>query len=202
MTPDEPFRSEHAQAFILAGGQSRRMGSDKARLPWNGQPIVERIRDAITTSVAHVWLVCKVDSGCEDLGLPILYDRAPGRALVYGLQAALEAPGPPWRFVLACDMPGVDGGVLSALWHTAHAAGAPGSYPRHALDGTVDPLPSLWHRDVALRCGAGWGLAARGWVERAGLVPWFVPAALQTRLANVNTPEDWKDWQCRARDAQ
>lgn len=201
MSPDELFLPGHAQVFILAGGESRRMGRDKARLAWNGAPLVRVLCDAVAPYVAHVWLVCKVDSGCEDLGIPLLYDRAPGRALVHGLQAALEAPGPAWRFVLACDMPGVDGGVLQALWRTAHAAAAPGSFPCRGDRGAVEPVPSLWHHDLAAQAGPGWGLAARDWVARAGLAAWHVPQTADGAFANVNTPEDWKDWQCRVRDA-
>jgi molybdopterin-guanine dinucleotide biosynthesis protein A len=193
--PDANAPPERVHAFILAGGESRRMGSAKARLSCGGEPLARRLAREFEPVVAQVWLVAKAHSGFEDLGLPLCYDRAPERALVHGIHAALDAPGPEWRLVLACDMPGVDRSVLGDLWRTAVAAGSPGSYPQCGEE--VEPLPSLWHRDVAARIRSDWGVAGRDWLAAARLAAWLVPPERWRCFANVNTPDEWEEWQWR-----
>ena len=191
----------HVHAFVLAGGRSRRMGRDKARLPLDGEPLACLLAARLREHAGEVWLVAKRDSGLEELGVPMLYDTQEETALVHGIHVALGAPGPAWRFVVACDMPGVDGDVLHGLWECARRAGAPGSSARLPGSPAVDPLPSLWHADVARQVLPSWGLAARDWVQRAGLAIWNVPEALQARFANVNTPQEWSRYERGAREA-
>jgi molybdopterin-guanine dinucleotide biosynthesis protein A len=193
-----PLATAQVEAFILAGGASRRMGCEKSRLLVDGRPLVVRLAAALAPHVARLWLVAKRGADVEDLGIPVLYDDSPQRALVHGLLAVLRAPGAEWRFVLACDMPGVDGEILAAMWRTAQAHAAPGSVPRLPGNSAPEPLPSLWHRSLAAGAGTAWGLAARDWVRAARLAVWDVPAELAPRLVNLNTPEEWRAWSGRA----
>jgi len=179
------------QAFILAGGRGRRLGCDKARMLVGGEPLVRLLAARLAPHVAAVWLVGKRDQGLEDLGLPVVHDREAGRALVHGIRTALETPGPPWRFVVACDMPGVGADLLLELWRTAVAAGAPGCCLQKEGCEDVEPLPSLWHADLAAAASDSWGFGARAWVRRAGLAILPLAAAEAARLENLNTPEEW-----------
>jgi len=180
------------EAFILAGGRSQRMGTDKARLALDGSPLAVILARRIAPVVARVRLVTKPGEDYDEFGLECVHDVEPERALVHGIRAALAAPGAPWRWMLACDMPKVGGDVLAELWKTARAAAAPGSAPR--LAGRIDPepLPSLWHRDLGAEVRPEWGNAARDWVAAARLALWEVPAAGEDRFRNVNTPADWQ----------
>jgi molybdopterin-guanine dinucleotide biosynthesis protein A len=175
------------------------MGTSKARLVWNGRPLALALAAAIAPAVARVWLVAKPGAGLDDLGLPVLRDQVEEPALVHGIAVALGAPGPEWRWLVACDMPGVDAAVLHGLFRAAQAAGAPGSYVQRPDRTGLEPLPSLWHRDVASQVRPAWGLAARDWVAHAGLVAWHVPESGIERFANVNTPAEWEEWQWRSR---
>jgi len=121
----------------------------------------------------------------------MIVDSTPDLGLVHGIVAALQAPGPPWRLVLACDMPGVDAAVVRKLWATAQEAGV-GSYPRQGNH--HEPLPSLWHHDVRQRVAPAWGMRAQDWLQHAGLTPWQVDDDDRRRLQNVNTPEQWRAW--------
>jgi molybdopterin-guanine dinucleotide biosynthesis protein A len=195
--PDVPLAPAQVGAYILAGGRSRRMGRDKHRLSLDGAPLARVLAAMAAPHVAHVWLVGKRDTGLENLGLPVLYDAHPETALVCGIRAALQAPGPEWRWLLACDMPGVDAAVLGDLWRAARAASALGAVPALSAPGEIEPLPSLWHRDTAAIVAASGVTAARTWVERAGLAVWVVPPARHDTFANLNTPEEWDAWRCR-----
>ena len=104
------------------------MGTPKARLVWQGRPLVAHLAARIAPAVERVWLVAKSGSGLEDLGLPLVHDHEPEPALVHGIRAAIDAPGPEWRWIVACDMPGIEASVLAKLWRAARRDGAPGSY--------------------------------------------------------------------------
>ena len=117
-----------------------------------------------------------------------------GTALVQGILTALRVPGPPWRFVLGCDMPGVDDAVLHALWRMASSSNALGCAVRKPGSERIDPLPSLWHVDVRRAVRGDWGLAARDWVRRAALALWTPPEAMAAQLVNLNTPEEWDEF--------
>ena len=55
--------------FVLAGGKSRRMGTDKALLPWNGNTLLDHMTRTIGTVADSVRIV----------GRDGLLDRNPGR---------------------------------------------------------------------------------------------------------------------------
>ena len=191
MTPADDFDSQQIAAFILAGGRSSRMGTDKARLVWRGRLLVEWLCEQMRPLTRSVSIVVKSTEEYADLGVPMIVDSTSERATVHGIAAALRAPGPPWRLLLACDMPGIDAHVVRHLWRQAQQSGV-GSYPRQANH--HEPLPSLWHHAVHRRLEASWGMRAQDWLERAGLTAWQVDADDQLRLRNVNTPEEGQAW--------
>jgi len=186
-----PGRAE-VGAYILAGGASRRMGRDKARLELGGESVVRMLARRFEPHVCNVALVAKPWQRFADLGLAIVHDASREHALVHGMRAALAGAGPPWRLLLACDMPGVGPELLGILWGAARAASAPGAClcPEDRTD--ADPLPSLWRADVAARVRESWGLTARDWLRHAGLAVVRVPAAAVP--ANVNTPSEWRSY--------
>ncbi len=180
------------EAFILAGGPSRRMGTDEARLQFNGMPLVSALARRIAPAVARVRVVAKPGASFEDCGLECVHDLVSAPALVHGIDAALAAEGAPWRWLLACDMPAVDAAVLAALWETARSAASRGAAPHLTGREDPEPLPSLWHRDLSRAVRPEWGWSARTWVRRAGLARWEVPAALEELFVNVNTSDEWE----------
>lgn len=174
-------------AYLLAGGASTRMGQCKARLDLDGEPLVRHLARALAPWVQEVVVVAKPSQGLEDLGLPLLFDATQEHALVHGIRTALQAPGPEWRLLCACDMPGVGPEVLQRLWRSAHAGA--GSYMR--LGERDEPLPSLWRAEVGRRITPEWGLVARDWLRHAGLLACRLDAP-SGALWNVNTPAEWQ----------
>jgi len=187
---DHPLRAS-VGAYLLAGGASRRMGRDKARLEIDGEPVVRRLARDLAGIVCNVTLVAKRNQGFEDLGLPLLYDDTEERGLVHGLRAALAAPGPEWRFICACDMPHIGAQALGRLWDVAQSSGAPGSCFQFRDRGFPEPLPSLWRADVVV--APQWGMTARDWVRGAGLAIDVLDAMQSEMLANLNTPQAWQE---------
>ena len=91
------------EGFILAGGASRRMGSDKSRLVLDGQSFVERIAEALS---AVTTLVTVVGGSAQlDIKLPSAPDVYPHWGALGGVHAALAACSARFALIVACDFP-------------------------------------------------------------------------------------------------
>lgn len=91
------------EGFILAGGASRRMGSDKSQLVLDGQSFVERIADAL----AAVTTLVTVVGGSSRLyvNLPRAPDVYPHWGALGGVHAALSVCSATFGLIVACDFP-------------------------------------------------------------------------------------------------
>jgi molybdopterin-guanine dinucleotide biosynthesis protein A len=91
------------QAFILAGGQSRRMGRDKSQLFLDDQTFTEKISDTLSQVTDSVTIV-RADQ-----------DIYPNWGALGGLHAALAACQREWAIVVACDLPFVTAQLFDYL---------------------------------------------------------------------------------------
>ncbi|MHB8732463.1 MAG: molybdenum cofactor guanylyltransferase [bacterium] len=89
---------------ILAGGESRRMGRDKAFLPFGGTTLVERVAARLREAGADVLVVTNDPEPYEALGLRTVPDALPERRSLVGIYTAVRHAGGP-AFVCGCDMP-------------------------------------------------------------------------------------------------
>jgi len=96
-----------AAGFVLTGGQSLRMGGDKALLPLAGRPLVLHMVEKLRPLVSEVMLVGAPERYAH-LGLPVLPDCEAGRGPVAGIVTALRATRHDWNLVVACDLPLLD----------------------------------------------------------------------------------------------
>jgi molybdopterin-guanine dinucleotide biosynthesis protein A len=103
-------------AAILAGGQSRRMGTDKAllRLTPDGPTLIERVLAAARTVASDVFLVAN-DDRLAWLGLRTVPDAFPGAGSLGGIYSAVAAAREQHCLVVACDMPFLDPPLLRVL---------------------------------------------------------------------------------------
>jgi molybdopterin-guanine dinucleotide biosynthesis protein A len=100
--------------FILAGGQSRRMGTDKSKLVLEGQSFVERIANemAVVTSSVSVVGSASATMAAEIQTVPDVY---PQWGALGGVHAALTNCFAEWALVVACDLPFVTGELFAML---------------------------------------------------------------------------------------
>ncbi len=103
-------------AAILAGGQSRRMGTDKAllRLTPDGPTLIERVLAAVRTVADDVFLVAN-DDRLAGLGLRTVPDAFPGAGSLGGIYSAVAGAHEQHCLVVACDMPFLAPPLLRAL---------------------------------------------------------------------------------------
>jgi len=90
---------------IQAGGQSSRMGEDKALKPFLGRPLIQRVIDRLAP-IANEWIVTtNRPIEYEFLNLRLVPDLKPGRGALGGLYTAIASATSPLVAVVACDMP-------------------------------------------------------------------------------------------------
>ena len=109
---------EDCTAIILAGGDSQRMGSDKANLLLGGQTLLQRVIATMQEIFPHV--IVSVRQLRPEIDLPQVCDEQPGDGMpgagpLAGLVAGLGYITTPWAFAVACDMPFVAPALVEQL---------------------------------------------------------------------------------------
>ncbi len=90
-------------AYILAGGQSKRMGSNKALLFFNGKTMVEHIADLLLSAgCASVSLIVKKEL---PLPLPQIIENTTQWHPLYGVSSALRSCADEYCLISPCDLP-------------------------------------------------------------------------------------------------
>ncbi len=158
---------------VLAGGESRRFGSDKAEALLDGRRLLDHAADSLAPFCENVVVVGRA-GGIPDSPLP-------GLGPLGGLCGALaHARANDFDAVLttACDVPYLPAELIAALAAAPPAAAADlpvvGCWPAGLAERLADYLEDAGPR------------AVRAWCEAAGarMVAWPEP------IRNINRPED------------
>lgn len=183
------------RGLVLAGGQSVRMGSDKAALLIDGRTLLARsvaLLEPLTMAV-HVAIRPGQASDALRGQFSLLVDEAsvPGPAGAL-LAAWQHDPVAAW-LVLACDMPALGHAALEAL--VAHRDPERGATAWQSPDdGLPEPLCAIWEPVTLARLAAVARQAGNGPVSpRAVLAaadPLLLNPARPLALRSVNTPAD------------
>lgn len=126
---------------ILAGGQSSRMGSNKALLPYCGGRFIEAIHRQMQELFGEVLLVTNTPEQYAFLPCRKVADLFPGKGALAGLHAGLHHASTPHIFAVACDMPYLNSALIKRLTllkdeaDVVIPAGEQGLEPLHALYG-------------------------------------------------------------------
>ncbi|HYJ46805.1 MAG TPA: molybdenum cofactor guanylyltransferase [Pyrinomonadaceae bacterium] len=187
------------EGFILVGGSSSRMGTDKALLELGGRNFVERIFAALAPISTQTSLV---GDRVGIVGLPT-FQMVPDVHVKWGalggLHAALRSCRAQWAAVVACDLPFVTGDLFVRLASLRENFDA---VVPVQTDGRLQPLCSLYRAEVCLdqadQLIAAGERRPRALFDRvrARKVAFTELADLPgaTRFfVNVNTPEEYND---------
>lgn len=91
--------------IILAGGESRRMGADKALLTVGAQPLIGRVANVMRQVVDELIIVADRPDRYPHLNGRMTVDLLPGRGPLGGIYSGLCAAHYWQSLVVACDMP-------------------------------------------------------------------------------------------------
>jgi molybdopterin-guanine dinucleotide biosynthesis protein A len=190
--------------IVNAGGQSRRMGSNKALLTMpDGEPlvahIVQRLHPLASAGIIVVANAPAVEAALpQALGVHLVGDRWPGCGALGGLASGLaECRG--WAMAVACDMPFLDPALFRHLAALAFAQDNTWDAVVPLQDGRAQVFHALYHArclPALVTCLRHGQLAVREtldtlrvrWVDEAELAPLGDVAA---SFLNVNTPAEW-----------
>lgn len=135
------------EGFILAGGASSRMGSDKSLLRLEGRTFVETAAGALRAVTSRVSVVSSRHEA-ETHGLPLVRDLHSNLGALGGLHAALASCRAEWAAILACDLPFVTGELFELL--ASMSDDRPDAIVPIQEDGRVQPLSALYRARVCL----------------------------------------------------
>jgi len=90
---------------VLAGGQSRRMGRDKALLEINGKPFVRHVADILAALCSPVVIIGIGPERFETPGYRLFDDLVPQCGPLGGIHSALSHSSTENVLIAACDLP-------------------------------------------------------------------------------------------------
>ncbi len=125
-------------AIIMAGGQSQRMGCDKAMLVVGEDTLLQRVVSVVQPMFSR--LMVSVRQHRSDIDLPQVCDVFPDSGPLAGICAGLEQSGTPWIFAVATDMPFLQPVLIDFLarQRASHQAVVP------VVGGHVQPLAAFY----------------------------------------------------------
>jgi molybdenum cofactor guanylyltransferase len=134
--------------YVLAGGKSSRMGSDKALLELAGKPLVLHATTKLRRVCAEV-SVLGGDAALERFA-PLVRDLHPGCGPLGGIEAALGSSKYDWNLVLPVDVPFLPTFLLDSwLWSVLHKSAGDARLSMLAVDGAPQPALLIIHREIA-----------------------------------------------------
>ena len=136
-------RRQKITGVILAGGQSRRFGSNKALALWRDKLLIQHVRDSLSSVFDDILLSANSPDQYVFLKMPTVLDRYPNMGPLAGIHAALHHSSKPWIFAVGCDMPAITPDLISFL----------SSYAQDEFEAVLpwlkagpEPLCGLYHK--------------------------------------------------------
>lgn len=133
--------TSNISGIILAGGKSRRMGTDKALLVFQGKPLLEHMIGLIEPFCNKVFISGQ-NSDYSSFGVEMVPDLYTGCGPIAGIFSALKYSVSDWNLLVSVDVPFVNEELFLFLISNI------GEYdciiPKHTSG--VEPLIGLYHR--------------------------------------------------------
>jgi molybdopterin-guanine dinucleotide biosynthesis protein A len=181
--------------LVLAGGQSRRMGTDKGRLESGAVTETERSIGLLAPFCTSVRVSVRADQAALEpyRRLPLVIDAGDVSGPAAGLLAAWSQHPDRALLVLAVDMLHVDEALLGELVSRRDAARAATAF-RHP-DGLYEPLCTIWEPRAAPRvrqeCQPGAPASLSRLLSALDVLALAPPDG--ARLGSANSPQDRRD---------
>jgi molybdenum cofactor guanylyltransferase len=183
---------------IQAGGQSSRMGEDKALKAFLGRPLIERVVQRLSPIADEVIVTTNHPERYTFLKIPLFSDLKPGRGALGGLYTAIAAARNSLVAVAACDMPFASASLLEAASRLLAQEDVDVVIPKS--EEGYEPLHAIYRRETCLPA-----IEAAIEADQWRVIAWFPQVKVRvltpdeirqydpSGLAfwNVNTPEEF-----------
>jgi molybdopterin-guanine dinucleotide biosynthesis protein A len=179
---------------ILAGGLSRRMGTNKSFISLAGKPLIQHVIERVSALRLPVILITNMPEQYAHFGLPMYGDVYPQRGSLGGLYTALHSSLTDYTLCVACDMPCLNVDLLRYMLDLRSGVYSVVPY----MAGNYESLHAIYHQSCLP--------VMREQLERGRLRIHDIYTHLQVRLvteveverfdpeqrsfANLNTPDD------------
>ena len=185
---------------IQAGGESSRMGEDKALKTFLGRPMIQRVIERLSPIADEVIVTTNRPEEYAFLNLPLFADLKPGRGALGGLYTAIASAKHSIVAVVACDMPFASATLLEAASRLLIEEEVDVVIPRS--EEGYEPLHAVYRRATCLPAIES-AIEADQW----RVIAWFTQVKVHLLTAdevkrydllglafwNVNTPEEFAE---------
>ncbi len=190
---------------IQAGGQSARMGENKALKLFLGRPLIQRVTERLASVADELLVTTNQPEDYAFLNVPLFSDLRPGRGPLGGLYTALVAARHPYVAVVACDMPFTSAPLLVAAAGLLAQEGA--DVVIAETSGGFEPLHAVYRRQTCIPA-----IEAAMDADQWRVISWFPNVKLRKltseelgrydpdgiAFSNVNTLDEFADAERRA----
>jgi molybdopterin-guanine dinucleotide biosynthesis protein A len=201
-----------AAGFVLAGGQSTRMGRDKALLLFDGGRLIEHALATLHEAGLSASIAGANSSVLTSLAAfaPVVEDLEPGRGPLAGVCAALASTAANYAIFLPVDLPLLPSSLIVYLFQHARITGQGVTVP--SVNGFAETFPAILHRSIlpalenelrsgrsgcfaafqaaAISLGQSMGILAVELLAQSGQVAHPLGLPPVHWFLNVNTPEN------------
>jgi len=183
---------------IQAGGQSSRMGEDKALKTFLGRPLIERVIERLSPIADEVIVTTNRPDDYFFLNLPLFPDLKPDRGALGGLYTAIASASNPIVAVVACDMPFASATLIEAASSLLVEEKADVVIAK--IDEGYEPIHAVYRRETCLPA-----IEAAIDADMWKVIAWFPQVKVRVLTSdeikrydpagvafwNVNTPEEF-----------
>lgn len=185
---------------IQAGGQSSRMGEDKALKTFLGRPLIQRVIERVAPIADEMIVTTNHPENYSFLNVPLIPDLKPGRGPLGGLYTAIASASHPFVAVVACDMPFASAIFLDAATKLMVQEEADVVIAKN--EGGYEPIHAVYRRETCLPAIEN-AINADQWK----VIIWFPEVKVRVLTTdeikkydpsglafwNVNTPEEFAE---------
>jgi molybdopterin-guanine dinucleotide biosynthesis protein A len=185
---------------LLTGGESRRMGRNKALLEIDGKKLIEKNLEVLDNICDEVLISSREEGVYAEYGYKVVPDVMKGKGPLGGLYSVLQQALYPHLFLVACDMPLLNVTAIRYLYREMDSFDAlvPEAF------GRKHPLHAFYHKrilslvseklqndklkliDILNQLNTKYVMIEENCREPN------IRKAIEQSLINVNTPEEWK----------
>ena len=207
----KPIQSHYNLIMITivlqAGGESTRMGKDKAFLPFLGTPLIMRLVDRFQQPDSEMLIITNNLPAYQEIGLPVFEDVRPGRGALGGLLTALSVANTSLVGLIAVDMPFASPELIKFMADRVQRLNLDGMIP--STNHGIEPLHAVYRRETCVTLVEEainqdlWRMKA--WHKNANLKILDPDETIdisgsEYTFLNLNTPEEFNAAEELARD--